>query len=189
MPQVDGSSIPFDISVTACIPSACIPSVYHHIVLLMEAFGIELIDTRFSYSVKCRGRIYAHDFDSEIREELQSEIAKFQRLLRRLHWFGALTRSQSKLLNALNPFNYVSMGTVLNLGGFSGDFRYKILKPMFVNFLMATNVLYIPAEVRHIQPRAPVAGATSGWPSYPGSLPCSLRPQDVQRATAASLRG
>ena len=31
MPQDDGSTIPFDISVTACIPS-----VYRHILLLME---------------------------------------------------------------------------------------------------------------------------------------------------------
>ncbi|MYK34263.1 MAG: NAD(P)-binding protein [Chloroflexi bacterium] len=142
MPQGDGSSIPFDISVTACIPS-----VYDHVVLLMEQFGIELRKTRFSYSVKYGGRIYAHDFDSDIREELQDEIAKFQRLLRRLHWFGALTRSQSKLLNAINPFNYISMGTVLNLGGFSADFRYKVLKPMFVNFLMATNVFDMPAAL------------------------------------------
>ena len=140
MPQDDGGSIPFDISVTACIPS-----VYDHILLLMEQFDIELIDTRFSYSVKYGGRVYAHDFDSEIREQLQPEIAKFQRLLRRLQWFGWLSRSQSKALNALNPFNYISMGTVLNLGGFSGDFRYKILKPMFVNFLMATNVFDMPA--------------------------------------------
>ena len=142
MPQNDGSSIPFDISVTACIPS-----VYHHILLLMEKFGIELIDTRFSYSVKYRDRVYAHDFDSEIRDQLRHEIARFQRLLRRLHRIGWLTRSQSKLLNALNPFNYISMGTVLNLGGFSGDFRYKILKPMFVNFLMATNVFDMPAAL------------------------------------------
>ena len=142
MPQDDGRSIPFDISVTACIPS-----VYDHILLLMEQFGIELIDTRFSYSVKYGGRIYAHDFDSEIREQLQPEIAKFQRLLRRLQWFGWLSRSQSKALSALNPFNYISMGTVLNLGGFSGDFRYKILKPMFVNFLMATNVFDMPAAL------------------------------------------
>ena len=124
MPQDDGSSIPFDISVTACIPSA-----YEHVVLLMKQFGIELVDTRFSYSVKYHGHVYAHDFDSEIREQLQFEIAKFQRVLRRLHWFGPLTRSRSKFLNALNPFNYISMGTVLNLGGFSRDFRYKILKP------------------------------------------------------------
>ena len=142
MPQDDGSSIPFDISVTACIPS-----VYHHILLLMEQFGIELIDTRFSYSVRYRGRVYAHDFDSEIREELQFEIAKFQRILRRLHRFGWLSRSRSKFLNALNPLNYVSMGTILNLGGFSGDFRYKVLKPMFVNFLLATNVFDMPASL------------------------------------------
>ena len=107
MPQDDGSSIPFDISVTACIPS-----VYDHILLLMEQFGIELVDTRFSYSVKYGDQVYAHDFDSDIREQLQSEIAKFQRLLKRLRWFGRLTRSQSKCLNALNPFNYISMGTV-----------------------------------------------------------------------------
>ena len=142
MPQDDGSTIPFDISVTACIPS-----VYPHMVLLMERFGIELIDTRFSYSVKYGGQVYAHDFDSDIRQQLQPEIAKFQRVLRRLHWFGGLTRSRSKLLNALNPFNYISMGTVLNLCGFSGDFRYKVLKPMFVNFLMATNVFDMPAAL------------------------------------------
>ena len=41
MPQADGTSIPFDISVTACIPS-----VYHHILLLMKKFGIELIFSR-----------------------------------------------------------------------------------------------------------------------------------------------
>ena len=40
MPQDDGGSIPFDISVTALIPS-----VYHHILLLMRKFGIELLDT------------------------------------------------------------------------------------------------------------------------------------------------
>ena len=142
MPQEDGGSIPFDISVTACIPS-----LYDHIVLLMKEFGIEVLDTRFSYSVKYGGRIYAHDFDSDIREQLQPEISKFQRLLRRLQWFGWLSRSQSKVLSALNPFNYISMGTVLNLGGFSGDFRYKILKPMFVNFLMATNVFDMPASL------------------------------------------
>ena len=32
----------------------------------MKQFDIELIDTRFSYSVKCRSRLYAHDFDSEM---------------------------------------------------------------------------------------------------------------------------
>ena len=142
MPQANGGFIPFDISVTACIPS-----VYHHIVLMMNLFGIELVETRFSYSVKYRGEIYAHDFASDIREDLQEEIARFQGLIRLLRNFGWLTRTRSKLLNALNPFNYISMGTVLNLGGFSGDFRYKILKPMFVNFLMATNVFDMPAAL------------------------------------------
>ncbi len=142
MPQDDGTSIPFDISVTACIPS-----VYHHIIQFMQQHAIELVDTRFSYSVKYRGGIYVHDFDSDIRRQLQPEIEKFQRLLRRLRWFGRLSRCRSRLLNALNPFNYVSMGTVLNAGRFSGDFRYKILKPMFVNFLMATNVFDMPASL------------------------------------------
>ena len=45
------------------------------------------------------------------------------------------------------PVQFISMGTVLNLAGFSGDFRYKILKPMFVNFLMATNVFDMPASL------------------------------------------
>ena len=89
--------------------------MYDHILLLMERFGIDLLDTRFSYSVKYQGRLYAHDFDSEIREQLQPEIARFQRLLRRLQRFGWLSRSQSKALNALNPFNYISMGALLNL--------------------------------------------------------------------------
>ncbi len=142
MPQEDGGTIPFDISVTACIPS-----VYQHFVVLLAQFGIELIDTRFSYSVKYRGGTYAHDFDSDIRAQLQLEIRKFQRILRLLHRFGRLMRSRSKFVNALNPFNYISMGTVLNLAGFSGDFRYKILKPMFVNFLMATNVFDMPASL------------------------------------------
>jgi hypothetical protein len=142
MPQDGGGSIPFDISVTALIPS-----VYDHILILLERFGIEVHDTTFNYSVRYRGGVYAHDYDSDIRRELQPEIAKFQRLLKWLHRVGWLTRSQSALLNALNPFNYVSMGTVLNLGGFSADFRYKVLKPMFVNFLMATNVFDMPAAL------------------------------------------
>ncbi len=148
MPQDDGGSIPFDISVTALIPS-----VYQHILLVMEQNGIDLIDTRFSYSVKYRGGVYAHDFDSDIRRELQPEIERFQKLLRRLHWFGRVNNTRSRVFNALNPFNYVSMGTVLNWGRFSGDFRYKILKPMFVNFLMATNVFDMPASLfsRYLQ--------------------------------------
>ena len=142
MPQDDGSSIPFDISVTACIPT-----VYHHILLVMRQLGVELVDTRFSYSVKYHGEIYAHDLDTEIGRELREEIDRFQKLLKRLKWFGALNRTRSKFLNALNPFNYLSMGAVLNFGRYSGDFRYKVLKPMFVNFLMATNVFDMPASL------------------------------------------
>ena len=142
MPQDDGTAIPFDISVTAFIPS-----VYHHVVQLMKQFGIELIETKFSYSVGYGDQVYGHDFDSDIKRELQPEIEKFQRLLKRLHRFGRLGRSQSKFINALNPYNYVSMGSVLNWHGFSGDFRYKILKPMFVNFVLATNVFDMPASL------------------------------------------
>ncbi len=142
MPQNDGTLIPFDISVTACIPS-----VYHHIILFMREHGIDLLDTQFNYSVKYDGQVYAHDFDGEIRKELHQEIANFQKLLRRLNSIGRLNRTRSQLLNAINPFNYISMGTVLNWGKFSGDFRYKILKPMFVNFLMATNVFDMPASL------------------------------------------
>ena len=142
MPQDDGSSIPFDTSVTAFIPS-----VYSHIVLLMEQFGIELVDTRFSYSVKYGDGVYAHDFDSDIRRQLQPEIERFQKLLRFLNKFGWLTRSRSRLLNALNPFNYISMGAVLRLGGFSDDFMYKILKPMFINFVLAAQIFDMPAAL------------------------------------------
>ena len=142
MPQGDGSTIPFDISVTALIPS-----VYQHVLLLMERFGIDMLETRFSYSVKYGDEIYAHDFDSNLRRELQRDIVKFQKLLRRLHRFGRLTRSRSRLLNALNPYNYLSMGMVLKMGRFSDDFKYKILKPMFVNFLMATDVFAMPASL------------------------------------------
>ena len=142
MPQEDGGSIPFDVSVTAFIPS-----VYQHITLLMDQLGIEVVNTWFSYSVKYGDGIYAHDFDSDIREELRSEIARFQRLLRFLRKFGWLTRAQSKLLNALNPFTYVSMGAMLRLCGFSDDFKYKVLKPMFINFVLATNIFDMPAAL------------------------------------------
>ena len=142
MPQDDGTSIPFDVSVTACIGE-----VYPHFLVLMERFGIKLVQCRFDYVVNYHGGVYAHDYDSALRAQLQDEIAKFQRLLRLLRRFGWLTTSRSKFLNALNPFNYVSMGTLLNLGGFSGDFRFKVLKPMFINFLLATNVFDMPASL------------------------------------------
>ena len=142
MPQEGGGSVPFDISATALIPS-----VYKHVLLLMQQFGIDLLPTRFSYTVEYGDGIYAHDFDSGLRDELQSEIQRFQRLLQILRKVGVLTRARSRLLNALNPFNYVSMGTVLDLAELSDDFRYKVLKPMVINFVLATNVFDMPASL------------------------------------------
>jgi predicted NAD/FAD-binding protein len=142
MPQDNGDSIPFDISVTACIPT-----VYQNYVQLLREHGIQLIDTRFSYSVKYGNEVYAHNFNSELRKELQPEIDRFQKLLAFLKVFNRLNKSRSELIAMLNPFNYVSMGALLNLGRFSGDFRYKVLKPLFVNFLMATNVFDMPASL------------------------------------------
>ena len=142
MPQADGRSIPFDISV-----SACIPTVYHNYLQFLQQHGIDLIQTRFSYSVNYHDQIYAHDFNSPLRKELQPEIDRFQKLLAFLKIFNKLNKTTSKLLAFLNPFNYVSMGTLLNIGRFSGDFRFKVLKPMFVNFLMATNVFDMPASM------------------------------------------
>ena len=142
MPQEDGSTIPFDISVTACIPS-----VYHNLLALLDRHDIDIVDTKFSYSVVYQGQEYAHDLDTAISQELRFEIDKFQRVLRRLQRWGRLNHTRSKFLNAINPYNYVSMKSVLNRGRFSGAFRYKVLKPMFVNFLMATNVFDMPAAL------------------------------------------
>ena len=142
MPQDDGTSIPFDISVTAFIPSA-----YHHILLLLKKLGIEVVDSRLSYSVKYHDGVYAHDFDSDVRRQLQPEIDRFQSLLRRMQWFGRLHHTRSKFLNALNPYNYLSMKTALDLNGFSEDFRLKVLKPLFVNFVLVTNVFDMPASL------------------------------------------
>ena len=140
IPQDDGTAIPVDISVTAYIPS-----VYQNYVKLLERFGIATVPTRFSYSVSYGKDIYAHDFDSPLRVELQPEIDRFQRLLRRIQRLNGLNKRRSRLSAALNPFNYVSMGRVLDAHGFSSAFRVKILKPMFVNFVLAGNVFDLPA--------------------------------------------
>ncbi len=142
IPQDDGSSIPIDVSVTAFIPS-----VYHNYLELMKHYGIERIPTRFSYSVSHEGDVYAHDFDSPLKRRLAPEIARFQKALRFIQKFNALSGERSKARSFLNPFNYLTMGQVLNVLGLSGDFRYKLLKPMFVNFLMATNVFDMPAAL------------------------------------------
>src|SRR5262249_28021169 len=86
MPQGNGSSVPFDISVTAFIPS-----VYHNYVELLRRYGVPTVPTRFSYTVLYDGQIYAHDFDSPLKAELQDEIGRFQRLLRTVGRFNALS--------------------------------------------------------------------------------------------------
>jgi uncharacterized protein len=142
IPQDDGTSIPVDISVTAYIPT-----VYQNYVKLLERFGIDSLPTRFSYSVSYGKDIYAHDFDSALKTELRPEIDRFQRLLRRIQRVNALNKRRSHLTASLNPFNYVPMGRVLDAQGFSSDFRFKVLKPMFVNFLLASNVFDMPAAM------------------------------------------
>ncbi len=142
MPQDDGSSVPFDISVTAYIPT-----VYHNYLQLLQLYDIKAVPTRFSYTVLYDGEIYAHDFESPLKAELQGEIDRFQRLLRTIGKVNALSRTRSMLVGMLNPFNYVKMRLVLDALGFSSDFRFKILKPMFVNFLLATNIYDLPASI------------------------------------------
>src|SRR5947209_16285117 len=39
------------------------------------------------------------------------------------------------------------MRQVLDASGLSSAFRYKVLKPMFVNFVLATNVFDMPASM------------------------------------------
>ena len=141
----------------------------------MQERRIEPVDRRFSYSVKYPEGVNAHDFDSEIRRQPQPEIRRFQRLLRRIQWFGRLNRPRRKLLNALNPFNYLSVGAMLDLGGFSRGFSYKILKPLFVNFRMATNMFDLPAALfslliskppqRKPRPMAHGASMRKCWPA------------------------
>src|SRR5258705_201063 len=102
IPQDDGSVIPVDISVTAFIPS-----VYHNYLQLLDLYGIAKIPTQFSYTVSYGDGIYAHDFESPLKEELKDEIDRFQRLLRKIDKVNALSRVRSSAVAALNPFNYV----------------------------------------------------------------------------------
>ncbi|HZO13993.1 MAG TPA: FAD-dependent oxidoreductase [Polyangiaceae bacterium] len=142
IPQDDGSMVPIDISVTAFIPS-----VYQNYVELLNRYGIEQIPTRFSYTVNYGGGTYAHDYPSALRDELRDEIKRFQELLRFLGRFNVLNKRPSMALSFMNPFNYITMKQILDAWGFSSAFRYKILKPMFVNFVLATNVFDMPASM------------------------------------------
>ncbi len=142
IPQASGAPVPIDISVTAFIPS-----VYQNYLELMRLCGIEHVPTRFSYTVHYDGGVYAHDFESPLKDELRGEIAKFQELLAFLKRFNVLSSQPSIALSFVNPWNYVSMGQVLDMWGFSSAFRYKVLKPLFVNFVLATNVFDMPASM------------------------------------------
>jgi predicted NAD/FAD-binding protein len=138
--QADGSSIPVDISVTAFIPS-----VYHNFVSLLAWYGVEQVPTRFSYAVHYDGDVYAHDVDSPLKARLRGDIERFQRNIRVVKRLTAASRQPSILASVANPLNYVSMRRLLDLWGLSSDFRVKVLKPMFVNFVLATNVFDMPA--------------------------------------------
>lgn len=139
IPQSEGPPVPIDISVTAFMPS-----MYHHIVELMDRFGIEQVPTRFSYAVHYGGQTYGHDLDTPM---FADDIRKFCSLLRFLGRFNALNARPSLALAAVNPFNYVTMGRMLDLWRVSDDFRYRALKPMFVNFVLAANVFGMPASL------------------------------------------
>jgi uncharacterized protein len=142
IPQDDGSTIPVDISVTAYIPT-----VYHHYVTLLARYGIAALPTRFSYSVRYGDGIYAHDFDSPLKQALRPEIDRFQALVRRMKRGTARSASTSRLVAAATPYNYISMGRLLDLHGFSAEFRFKVLKPLFVNFVLASGLFDMPATL------------------------------------------
>jgi predicted NAD/FAD-binding protein len=165
VPQSKGPPIPIDISVTAFIPS-----VYQNYMELMRFCGIEQVPTRFSYAVHYDGDVYAHDFDSSLKTELKGDIERFKRLLEFLKRFNVLNARPSIASSLANPFNYVSMGQMLDLWGLSTAFRFKILKPLFVNFVLATNVFDMPAsmfsryldffDIEHATPMATWRGGT-----------------------------
>ncbi len=142
IPQDDGSKVPIDISVTAFIPS-----VYQNYVELLRRYDIAHVPTRFSYTVHYGDGVYAHDYASRLRDELGGEIDRFQKVLGFLKRFNVLNKRPSVALSMLNPFNYVTMRQVLDVSGLSSAFRYKVLKPMFVNFVLATNVFDMPASM------------------------------------------
>ena len=140
IPQDDGTTIPVDISVTAYIPT-----VYNHYVMMLERYGIKSMPTRFSYTVHYDDGIYAHDFESPLKDELRPEIERFQALLKKMKPWSVLSDSTSKARAMMNPYNYITMGKLLDKHGFSSAFRYKILKPLFVNFVLASGLFDMPA--------------------------------------------
>ncbi|MGI5341189.1 FAD-dependent oxidoreductase [Streptomyces sp. CA-181903] len=141
-PRKDGGTVPADVSVTAFIPS-----VYQNYVELLSLLGIETVRTRFSYAVHYGDDVYAHDLDTPLRRRLAGDIAAFRRLLRTVGRLNVLNKRPSRATAALNPFNYVTMRRALDLWGVSPEFRYKILKPLFVNFVLTSGVFAMPASM------------------------------------------
>jgi hypothetical protein len=82
-----------------------------------------------------------------LKTTLRGDIDRFQGLLAFLKRFNVLNSKPSMLLASTNPFNYVSMGQMLDAWGISAPFRVKILKPLFVNFVLATNVFDMAASM------------------------------------------
>ena len=73
--------------------------VPHHYVILLPRYRIVALPTRFSYSVRDRDAVYAHDFESPLKSELRHEVERFRALVRRMKRFSALSdspRSESR---------------------------------------------------------------------------------------------
>src|SRR5206468_1396669 len=94
---------------------------------LLAQHGIASLPTRFSYTVRYGDGLYAHDFDSPLKAELQPEIERFQGLMRQMKRFSSLTESSSRWKAALNPYNYVPMGRLLDEHGREERFDEVIL--------------------------------------------------------------
>jgi predicted NAD/FAD-binding protein len=194
IPQASGMPVPVDISVTAFIPS-----MYPTIVELMRAYNIEPAPTRFSYEVHYRGDVYGHDAPSDLRKRLEPDIKKFRSLLRFLSRFNALSKRPSLLLAAANPFNYISMERMLSIWGISGEFCYQALKPMFVNFVLASNVFGLPAslfsrymdffDIEHATPMTTWSGGTRRlyermMADFPGQIHLNCEVTRIDRGPA-----
>ncbi|TYB50766.1 FAD-dependent oxidoreductase [Nonomuraea sp. PA05] len=141
-PAASGGTVPADISVTAFIPS-----VYPNYIELMAACGVTPVDTRFSLAVQYGGDEYAHDTASPLRHRLRGDFRRFRLLMALLSRVNELNRRPSIPAALANPFNYVSMRRMLDLYRISDEFRYKVLKPLFVNLVLASGVFDLPASL------------------------------------------
>ncbi|MBT2420337.1 FAD-dependent oxidoreductase [Streptomyces sp. ISL-22] len=142
LPMEDGSHLPVDMAVTSFIPA-----VYHNFAALLRWCGIEAVPTRFSYAVEYQGSEYAHDTDSTLKRRYRRDLDAFLRMLRVLRAWNTLSKRPSRAATAANPFQYVSVRRVLDWWGISTGFRYAILKPISVNFVLATDIFEMPAAL------------------------------------------